>query len=170
MKIIFNNESEYHFTTIKTFRDVKILTLPTIPEMLLQYLNELRTEFEVSIYGYVIMPNHIHFIWHISSDPGISVVMKHYKGWTGGRIVPQLETIPGIDVSIITRKGGSRSLWKRSFYDFNLISERKFLEKLEYIHQNPVRWGLTLNPGDWAYSSFRAWYGMPDVKFEIDRI
>ncbi|MBL7208830.1 MAG: transposase [Dehalococcoidia bacterium] len=46
-------------------------------------------------------------------------------------------------------------LWQRGFYDFNIYSEEKFLEKLNYVHHNPVRAGLVLSPGGYEWSSYR---------------
>ncbi len=47
------------------------------------------------------------------------------------------------------------SFWQARYYDFNLWSEDKFVEKLRYIHRNPVERGLVARPEDWAWSSFR---------------
>src|SRR5437764_9657897 len=45
--------------------------------------------------------------------------------------------------------------WQARYYDFNVWSERKFVEKLRYIHRNPVERGLVERPEDWLWSSFR---------------
>jgi putative transposase len=45
--------------------------------------------------------------------------------------------------------------WQARYYDFNVWSERKFIEKLKYIHRNPVRRGLVERAEDWSWSSFR---------------
>jgi REP element-mobilizing transposase RayT len=45
--------------------------------------------------------------------------------------------------------------WQRRFYDFNVWSDRKRIEKLRYMHRNPVRRGLVLEPDQWPWSSFR---------------
>src|ERR1041385_1265594 len=45
--------------------------------------------------------------------------------------------------------------WQARYYDFNVWSERKFVEKLRYIHRNPVQRGLVARPEDWPWSSFR---------------
>jgi putative transposase len=47
------------------------------------------------------------------------------------------------------------SFWQARYYDFNIWSERKFVEKLRYIHRNPVKRGLVRRPEDWTWSSFR---------------
>jgi putative transposase len=43
------------------------------------------------------------------------------------------------------------------FYDFNVWTEEKRIEKLDYIHNNPVRRGLVASPEEWRWSSYR-WY------------
>ncbi len=45
--------------------------------------------------------------------------------------------------------------WQARYYDFNVWSEHKFVEKLRYIHWNPVTRGLVARPEDWVWSSFR---------------
>ena len=51
-------------------------------------------------------------------------------------------------------------VWQKRFYDFNVWSERKRIEKLRYVHRNPVKRGLVSAPEQWAWSSFRSYaYG-----------
>ena len=53
----------------------------------------------------------------------------------------------------------SEPFWQTRYYDFNVRTERKRIEKLRYIHRNPVRRGLVESPEQWAWSSFRQ-YGL----------
>jgi len=48
-------------------------------------------------------------------------------------------------------------VWQRRFYDFNIWSGRKRVEKLRYMHRNPVKRGLVLEPEQWAWSSYRSY-------------
>jgi REP element-mobilizing transposase RayT len=48
-----------------------------------------------------------------------------------------------------------RSFWQRRFYDFNVWSAKKRIEKLNYMHRNPVKRGLVAEPQLWAWSSYR---------------
>jgi REP element-mobilizing transposase RayT len=52
--------------------------------------------------------------------------------------------------------------WQRRFYDFNVWSRRKRVEKLRYLHRNPVRRGLVSSPELWRWSSFR-WYALGEA-------
>jgi hypothetical protein len=45
--------------------------------------------------------------------------------------------------------------WQKRYYDFNIRNYPQFVEKLRYIHHNPVKAGLCGRPEDWAWSSFR---------------
>jgi hypothetical protein len=58
--------------------------------------------------------------------------------------------------------------WQARYYDFNVWSERKFVEKLRYIHRNPVKAGLCKQPEDWRWSSFRHYLTGADGVVEIE--
>ena len=58
--------------------------------------------------------------------------------------------------------------WQARYYDFNVWSERKFVEKLRYIHRNPVMRGLVARPEDWAWSSFRHYLSGESGPVEIE--
>lgn len=60
------------------------------------------------------------------------------------------------------------SFWQARYYDFNLWSERKFIEKLRYIHRNPVARGLVARPEDWVWSSFRHYANGEVGRVEIE--
>ncbi len=49
-------------------------------------------------------------------------------------------------------------LWHPRFYDFNVWTEHKRVEKLRYMHRNPVKRGLVLEPQQWRWSSFRSYF------------
>ena len=47
------------------------------------------------------------------------------------------------------------TFWQPRYYDFNVFTQRKYLEKLRYIHRNPVKRGLVESPELWRWSSYR---------------
>jgi hypothetical protein len=55
-------------------------------------------------------------------------------------------------------EAAARHLWQARFYDFNVWTEHKRVEKLRYIHRNPVKRGLVLQPEQWRWSSFRSYF------------
>ncbi|MDE3137092.1 MAG: hypothetical protein KGL59_10995 [Acidobacteriota bacterium] len=58
-------------------------------------------------------------------------------------------------------RDGDLRFWERRFYDFNVWSDGKVWEKLEYMHTNPVKRELVARPDEWPWSSYRA-YALSD--------
>lgn len=61
-------------------------------------------------------------------------------------------------------------IWQPSFYDFNIYSDKKLEEKMNYIHWNPVRAGLCENPEDWPWSSYNFYKAGKRGKIRIENI
>jgi putative transposase len=60
-------------------------------------------------------------------------------------------------------------VWQRRFYVFNVCTETKFYEKLEYMHSNPIKAGLISNPTDWRWSSARYHAGLDNFQIPMDK-
>ena len=113
--------------------------------------------------GYVVMPEHIHLL---ISEPALgdpSVVMKVLKQRVARRLLARKR--PGkAQPRLSTEPASPRHLWQKRFYDFNVWSRRKEVEKLRYMHRNPVKRGLVARPELWRWSSFRHYaYGEPGL-------
>ena len=94
---------------------------------------DLVSEKEVMLYAYVIMPDHIHLLIR-PINHGISKTMQLIKGRA-------------------SRKINKGSFWQKGFFDFAILTEKKFREKFNYIHYNPVKKGLVERAEDYKYSS-----------------
>ena len=68
---------------------------------------------------------------------------------------------PPVKLSVYRRLAIGREFsgrfWQTRFYDFNLWGQRKEVEKLKYMHRNPVVRGLVAGPEDWRWSSYRSY-------------
>jgi putative transposase len=93
------------------------------------------------VYGYVVMPDHVHLLASEPEREGLARALQSLKQSVARRLA--------------LRAG--EPFWQARYYDFNVWSERKFREKLRYIHRNPVTRGLVASPKDWPGSSFRAY-------------
>ena len=60
-------------------------------------------------------------------------------------------------------------VWQRRFYPYSVYSEKKRLEKLNYVHNNPVKRGLVSSPEEWPWSSFRFYYLADSSLLSMDR-
>ena len=69
-------------------------------------------------------------------------------------------------------KGQEHQIWQESFYDFNIYSDAKLHEKLNYMHKNPLAWNLVEDPGDYFYSSYRNYYddGGGNLPIQLDHL
>jgi putative transposase len=77
------------------------------------------------------------------------------------------------DVSRLVQQTSQRSgspFWQRRFYDFNVWTRKKKVEKLAYMHLNPVKRGLVAHPRDWPWSSYAFYEGKGQVLIGIDRV
>lgn len=98
-----------------------------------------RRRYGFVVAGYVLMPEHVHLLVGEPRRSSLSVALQVLKQQTSRKL-----------------KGrGEVQFWQRRYYDFNVWSEEKRVEKLRYMHRNPVVRGLVEKPEEWAWSSFR---------------
>jgi putative transposase len=99
------------------------------------------------------MPERFHLL---ISEPQVrnpSTVMQSVKQRYARRVVPRSRHRKSAQRS--SGDGESMPVWQLRFYDFNLWTEHKRMEKLRYMHRNPVKRGLVQEPEQWPWSSFR---------------
>ena len=124
----------FHFITFSCYHRRQYL-VPEARTLFEQVLEDTRTRFDLVIAGYVVMPEHVHLLMSEPERSSLAVVLQMLK-------------------QIVSHKLGPQPFWERRYYDFNVWSEKKFDEKMHYIHQNPVRRGLVARAEDWKWSSF----------------
>jgi putative transposase len=116
-------------------------------------LEQVRQRYRFVVLGYVVMPEHFHLLVSEPQRGNPSTVMQALKlGFARRVLLPRHPAQP-----MLWETSFPRHVWQRRFYDFNVWSERKRIEKLRYMHRNPVKRGLVAAPGHWRWSSFRAY-------------
>jgi putative transposase len=118
------------------------------------YLSEAR---RVCVYAFVIMSNHFHLIWQMLGENKRDAVQRDFLKYTGQQILKHLRNEKSVllDELLVNAKDRKHQLWERNSLSVPLWSEGVFLQKLEYIHNNPVRAGLCKHPEEYKYSSAR---------------
>jgi len=193
MKLLRFNEASYaHFVTIKTFENKPIFEDEKCCEILLKDVDFYRQKLGFRLLGYVIMLDHLHLIvwWEVEELPELTIskIMHDIKGLSAQNISRYLLGSRGVSASTArrgakassTRWGRVIRIWQKSFYDFNIYSEEKLREKLNYIHWNlplrgitrrvTVRAGLCKRPEDWPWSSYKFYEYCKQGKIIIDTI
>ena len=102
-------------------------------------LEQTRRAYGLRVTGYVVMPEHIHLLVSESETASLATALQALKQ----------------SVSRTLALRHAEAFWQARYYDFNVWSEQKRIEKLRYIHRNPVTRGLVAKPEDWLWSSFR---------------
>jgi putative transposase len=129
----------FHFLTFSCYRRRALLGSNAAYCFFECDLEAVRQQYGFVVAGYVLMPEHVHLLVSEPHDVSLAVALQVLKQQTSKRL----------------KKSGDTQFWQRRYYDFNVWSEEKRIEKLRYMHRNPVRRGLVAKPEDWPWSSFR---------------
>src|SRR5882724_4332803 len=106
------------------------------------------------------MPEHFHLLISEPEKGTPSTVMQVLKQRFSRQVLAQLRR--GRNRAQLSLWPEKEHVWQRRFYDFNVWSKAKRIEKLRYMHRNPVKRGLALEPAQWDWSSYR-WYESGEV-------
>ncbi len=117
----------------------------------------LTKENRVKILGFVIMPNHIHLIWQIINPHSKSSVQRDFLKYTAQQIKFRLQKTNNslLDKFFVGSKDRKYNIWQRNAYSFELDNIQTFIQKLNYIHNNPLQEKrcLSNSPEEYLYSS-----------------
>jgi len=129
----------FHFLTFSCYRRLGLLTREGAYGVFEHELDAVRVRYGFVVAGYVLMPEHVHLLVGEPHRSSLSVALQVLKQQTSRKL----------------KQRGEVRFRQRRYYDFNVHSEEKRVEKLRYMHRNPVARGLVEKPADWAWSSFR---------------
>jgi REP-associated tyrosine transposase len=125
-----------HFITFSCFHRKPFLGSAAARKRFELALERTRKRYDFIVMGYVVMPEHVHLLVNEPKRSSLATAIQALK----------------ISMS---RLSCERPFWQARYYDFNVITDKKRVEKLRYIHQNPVERGLISAPEDWPSSSYR---------------
>ena len=149
-------QGHLHFITFSCYRRLALLKSARARDVLARELARLRDERRFRLIGYVVMPEHVHLPVSEPLRGSRSTVLhdlklrvarrwhKRQRGASRGQMTLPFGESPA----------PLRAFWQARFYDFNVYTEKKKKQKLEYMHGNPVQRGLVSHPKDWVWSSW----------------
>ena len=127
-----------HFITFSCHNREPLLGTAEARDIFERTLEQVRCWYGFYVRGYVVMPEHVHLLISEPERGKLSTVIQMLKQ----------------NVARELRMPEGNPFWLERYYDFNVWSEGKRVEKLRYIHRNPVKRGLVERPEDWKWSSF----------------
>jgi putative transposase len=145
-----------HFITTSCYQRRALLGNRQNRDLFLEVLEQVRRRYHFVIVGYVVMPEHVHLLFGEPERDNPSMVMQALKQAFARRLLRKLRSQADLGQGQLWSAAlEAGHIWQRRFYDFVVFSEKKRIEKLRYMHRNPVKRGLVLEPEQWAWSSFR---------------
>ena len=133
--IRYQQTGNLHFITFSCYQKRKHLGTAAARTLFQHSLETMRLRYDFFVTGYVIMPEHVHLL---TSEPKQTLLAK---------------ALQALKISVSVQRN-ERPFWQARYYDFNVFTEEKRIEKLRYMHRNPVRRGLVTEPEQWQWSSF----------------
>jgi REP element-mobilizing transposase RayT len=147
-----------------------LLQEDAVKQLLMDALKFRVPKGQVKVCAFVIMPNHLHFIWRIEKGEKREVVQRDFLKFTAREILKHLQaTNPGLYLKLqVAAADRSHQVWKRDSMSIDLYSEKFFEQKFNYLHANPCqpKWNLVLHPADYYYSS-AAYYEEGKDPFQV---
>jgi REP element-mobilizing transposase RayT len=153
-----------HFLTCTVVGWLPVFTRPETVQVLLDSWQFLQDHDRLTLLGYVVLENHVHFI---ASAGNLAKEVGDFKSYTARRIIDHLgerrvqTLLDGLEYHKSRHKTDREyQLWQEGSHPKVIDSEAMLRQKLEYIHQNPVKRGYVSDPVHWRYSSARNYAGM----------
>ena len=147
----FQHRGQSHFVTFCCYHRRRLLTTNESRRIFESALERVRRTFKLRVYGYVLMPEHVHLLLSEPQQDTLADALKSLKQGVSRRLI-----------------GDAQHFWQKRYYDFNIRDYPQFMEKLRYIHRNPVKAGLCERPEDWEWSSFRHYATGREGRVEIE--
>jgi putative transposase len=154
---------QYFTATINNWKH--LLLKDEHKDIIIKSLQFLVGQKRITLYGFVIMSNHLHTIWQplfgfTPSDIQASFMKHTSKQLKASLVKNDSEALAAYKVNKYDR---TYQIWKREPLSIELRTASVFNQKLEYIHQNPVAAGLCTNAEEYYYSSADFYYNGTDV-------
>ena len=157
-------EGKPHFLTCTTVNWLPLFTNPEIVSIIFETLKFMQENNRLTIYAYILMENHIHFI---ASSKELSKEVGIFKSYSARKIIDYLKIQNAKDIlkllnfyKLKHKSDRDYQLWQEGSNPKQIINEKMMIQKIEYIHYNPVKRGYIEDPVHWRYSSARNYEGM----------
>ena len=160
-----------HFITFTCYRRLPLLRSVRARNAFVNILSQVRDRYGFSLVGYVVMPEHIHLLISEPVKGTPSTVIQVLKQRVSRRLRRKKRKPTGqLRLTFASSDDLLPRLWQRRFYDFNVWSLKKKIEKLQYMHMNPLKRKLVDHPKDWPWSSFSFYSNLKHGLIQVDPI
>lgn len=163
-KINFDYHARFFTATILEWKS--LLADDNYKDIIIKSLKFLKEEGSIVIYAFVIMPNHIHLIWQIQDGYKQDNIQMRFLKFTAQQMKFKLidTNDPRLNQFVVNAKDRNYQFWQRNSLSIDLWTHDVFMQKMDYIHNNPLqeKWRLAEFPEDYKYSSAKFYYSGHD--------
>ena len=146
-----------YFTTATILEWKHLLRDDDMKDVVIASLRFLTQEKRAVVYAFVIMPNHIHIVWHIPEPHNLTEVKGALLSYTAHEFQKRLRAKNPLELERyrVDLKDRKYQFWERNALSVAIFHDAVFGQKVEYVHWNPCteRWRLTTEPKMYRYSS-----------------
>ena len=160
---ISRDNPAYYLTSVAHNR-LPVFQKDFIKQVVCDAFDEARRSGGTMVFAYVIMPDHTHLLTDNARE--MADVLRFMNGVSAKRVIDYLK-VNGYEESLAKLRIQEReNRHKHSVYEHHpnairITGEDAFMQKVNYIHLNPVRAGLVDHPDEYLYSSARLWHKRP---------
>jgi putative transposase len=150
-------ENPIRFFTATCLNWQNLLQRDRHKEIILESLRFMVKDGRIHVYGFVIMPNHIHVLWRKTDEWAEKNTIHHFLKFTAQHIKFNLLANHPEELILYrsTQKDRAYHFWERRPYAAAMHNRKVLEQKLDYIHYNPVKANLCATPEEYLYSSAR---------------
>jgi REP element-mobilizing transposase RayT len=153
----YHTVDKIYFFTATIHQWLPLLAQQNNQELIISYLKKLYDEGFITVYGFVLMPNHIHIIWKQNKLNGKETPQGSFLKYTAHEFLKKLKAVGQSALYEINASNKKHEIWQRDSLSIEIYSRSVAIQKLQYIHFNPVRgkWQLSKDDLCYHYSSAR---------------
>jgi putative transposase len=170
----FEQYGDIFFITSSVVGFVKLFNLKSLCDIMIDGLIYYQSREDFTILAYVIMPEHFHLVIKVSKGLTVSKCIGNFKRITSRKITSELEGtrnkgfLSSLRKSAMLEPTKDSRVWEYRFDSFVITNENTLRQKIDYIHNNPVKAGLVSEPTQWRYSSARNYADLDGIIVPVD--
>ena len=164
------DQTQAYFLTLTVEKWVDVFSRKIYRDIIIDTLRFCQQNKGLEIFAFVVMTNHIHLVVR-SAEGKLSSTIREFKSYSAKQIIEAIKTEPESRrqwmcqlfkwSAVDNKRSENYQFWQRDNHPEVLYSPDFIDQKINYIHQNPVKAGFVLNPEDYLYSSAMAYAGLP---------
>ena len=159
--------------TSTTVNWLPVFTTAACCDVIVKSLSYCRAQKGLKIYAWVILENHFHAL---VAGPNLAATLAALKKFTAREVLAQLKTegrewlLNQLEYFRASHKTSSQhQVWQEGVHPQAMVSDEIMLQKMEYVHNNPVKRGLVAAPEHWRYSSAHEWLSGAEPVLRVDQ-